>query len=686
MKYLKIVLLLLFIGFYIVPTSAVPALITGGKPYYNGWATAPLYPEWAVDRNYTTADARYYNSTGFPGTYGDGQLNGWCDPCTVYITQDLGGIYQLYNITVKNEKYGGADGYPYLGVLNVETGLWGETLLPTLTNGNVYTTTTFYNGSVNARYIRIRYVISIANNNYAWIKTYELLTHGDYGYDTLKVVSPVNNSVNNTRDVILKWNSTISNIPYTYILSTSPTLSPVIATGGHSSVTYSESKFVWSSATIYLGPNITYYWKVSDTFNNNVSGSFSTAYETPGLLNIQVLDEQTLDPVYAFNTTIYGANGESRIKSTSYGWANFTSSEVSSGEYTITVTPYSNLTAYTQTIFGDNVTTTSAITEGLGYSPRTMIVTSPGDVIVYVPNLETTTVNQVQFELVDMTGLFAFEDSYIRIMSNNSVMFSDNFDGSAKSSVYLIQGKRYYISVINPVKSSEYTVGGYVPSFSRTEQILISQFSVNQSRLYPLLYNITYDSDSFDLEWSDNGNVMNSVSFNVFNTTQNICEFYSTANIGGTTCSVVVPGLYNYTLSFNMTDGTFINSSIYTDYNAGLRQTSTGVSTYDGEPIGVGYTWDYETFTMPNWVYTWVSIIIFVAIIAIFGQRDANLGAIISLIMALIFEFYGVFRPAWNDSLSQSANMTIQSGIMGITGGFLILCILYYIANKDRGG
>ena len=99
-----------------------------------------------------------------------------------------------------------------------------------------------------------------------------------------------------------------------------------------------------------------------------------------------------------------------------------------------------------------------------------------------------------------------------------------------------------------------------------------------------------------------------------------------------------------------------------------------------GLPIGTGYKWDYGTFTMPNWIYNWVSLVLIITLIASFGGYHSGLGGIISLIIAILLEGWGFFRPL-GDTTDPNNYIT-----MGLTGGILLLTVIYYLQHKDRGG
>ncbi len=689
MRYLKIVLLIVFIGLFIAPASAT--LMIGGTPSYSAY-TGGTYngvePANITDGNFSTSDVATFSCTAGSGCAGT-KANA--------VVQDFTYPYRLQNITIKFEVTG-TQGYSspllYASVLNYQTGLWENTYIQEVTVGNIYNGTVFFNGSVIARYVRI-YVtfVQAASSGGQNYKNWELRVYGDQTYDTLNITSPVNKSVNQSRSQSLQWRSSFDNAPYIINTSLNANMSSNNTVATVTDYTsYDGLYYYWSTPTLYFAPNTTYYWQPNDIFNNNVTGNFTTIYEPPGTLNIQVKDEQTGDQIYIFNTTIEGANHGTLTKGTIYGWTNFTSSEVSSGTYVITVIPSSNLSTSTVSVinYQDNTTTTSAETTGTGYSQRTLIVTSPSNVTMYVPNMDTNinVVNQVTFQLEDLSTRFPTGNTILYIYKNNTLMYSNYFESSSIAYVNLIAENRYYISVENYVTSSVYVYGNFVPqkTFYSTSKISITNFAVNQSDLYPISYNVTYDFDGYDLEWIDYKNKMNSLTFKLYNSTENICSYTSTAKAGQytVTCLTGYIDTFNFTLSFNMTDGTFLNLSQISNTGVGRRVNATGTSLITGEPVGTGFNLDKGTWHMPEYVYTWLSIILILLILCASVKRDASVGVGFTLIAALILEYYGWFRPYWNDTLSDTVNLATQNNIVGLTVGLLFFtAIIIYKKHME---
>lgn len=466
----------------------------------------------------------------------------------------------------------------------------------------------------------------------------------------LQLLSPTNTSTV-ASPVTLIWREWPLSASYTYQIATDFQFINIVTTG---TGTMNGTQYI--SATQALSPG-TYYWHVKNTtsaYTDWFSFTISAAPTTPGRFNISVWDEQNLSkPILTF--TAYVQNQTSIITKTSTtGWANFSSAEITSGEYLIIVKPTDGYSSYYQ---------------------RMVLATSPTNVTMYVPNGDNNTINLVAFSLIDITGLFPYQTSTITVSKGGIVMDSSYFGADGTHPVYLISGNSYQITIQHG--NDIFLYGNYIPVSTGTAQILTSNFMLNTTGF---TYNISYDRTQISLYWNDTANYMSFINYTVQEGTPatEICNVVTSVKSGQYFCAISTSETYKIIFSALLTDGSYRNYTTYIDYTAGQRKTSTGISEIDGSPTGIGFIWNYGTFTMPNWVYNWISIILIIILAGSFGGFHSGVGSIITTFFALILESIGWFRPIDNDAT--------QALIMGLTGVLFVLSIVYYMQHKDRGG
>ncbi len=475
--------------------------------------------------------------------------------------------------------------------------------------------------------------------------SYDIVTY------PFQLLSPTNGSTI-TSPVTLIWREAPIDINYTYQVATDSGFLNILTTGIVSNPIGGNI-----SINISLNPG-TYYWHVK-----NSTGAYLPAFNftivttppVPGRFNISVWDEVNKSlPILNYTAQVQNSTTVLTKTSSTTGWVNFSPSEVSSGEYLIYVTPGTNY---------------------LNYYPRMVLATSPTNVTMYLPNSTNATINIVSFSLLDVNGKFPYDTSTITILRGGYVLDKSYFSSDGTHAVYLIQGLNYQIIIQN---GNNIFSSNYIPSGSGTSTITINDMTVNMSNVYPFQYNITYNSEEVILNWNDVKGILNSLNFTVYKGVPEIvqCQLTTSVPMGQTICSIDNTVQYHVIFSANTTTG-FINQSFYIDYSTGFIKNQTGVNPIDGSPMGIGFNMHYGSFTMPQWVYNWVSLLIVILLAGSFGARFANIGAIVVGIVLLILESVGWFVPV------TTVDNTV---IMGITGSLTFFAILYFLQHRDRGG
>ncbi len=473
------------------------------------------------------------------------------------------------------------------------------------------------------------------------------------------LVTPLNNSESVTYSpTTFLWYSTPVSIPNTIQVSTDSQFINIITT------TTSTSTTGWYITTINLNPDTDYYWRTKNTTGSYSSWfNFSTIITaiSPGQFNISVYDEANLSK-QIINYTLQLYNSTSSITKTSNsstGWTNFSGAEVLSGEYLLVATPLGTFN---------------------NYYPRMVLSTSPANVTMYVPNSTSPNIiDLVSFSLLDVTGMFPFQTSTITLSKGGLTQDKSYFSGDGTHPVYLLQGTNYQIVI--QYGDNIQTFDNYVPIASGTSQITINDFSVNTTSLDPFQFNISTSPTAVTLNWNDVGGVLSSLNFTVRNLTSGaqICGLVTSVGHGQSVCGINNQSAFQTIFSAKLTDGTFMNQTMYIDFTTGVRKSTTGTSPIDGSPMGIGFKFDYGTFTMPDYVYTWISLILFVLLMGTFGAQFSGFGAIIAGAEMLFFEYVGWFNPLGDTDPSNVITM-------GLTGVLTIFAVLYFMQHRERGG
>ncbi|MBZ0176643.1 MAG: DUF2341 domain-containing protein [Candidatus Methanoperedens sp.] len=464
----------------------------------------------------------------------------------------------------------------------------------------------------------------ITANSTSW--TYTAVTY------TLELTSPANGTTAGTTTPTLSAREWPSQPPYTYEVSTDNQFINIIVTG---SGTATDETI--SSGAISLNPSTKYYWRFK-----NGTGHYSTYFEyttasptiIPGQLNITVFDEQNWNSrIMTFSAQIYNSTYTTN-RSTTTGWVNFSSSEVASGEYLVRIVPNTS------------------------FASRSTLVTSPTNVTMYIPSTANT-INTVAFYLLDYTGFFPWQDSVFTISKNNSVMHSSYFDADAKVAAYLIQGDSYKLTVTHGSRIQEW--GNYIPISSGNVEVTLIDIGVNTTEYVPFNYNITNGANNITLRWSDSG-TLNSFNFSIYKGSAKTLVHQLTTSVSHGMSEYIVTNtsdIYYVYFTANTTTGTYPYS--YTvDYRAGTRRSDDGI----------GYIWNYGSFTAPEWIYTAFSMLILILMGAGFGAIHSPFGSVVTGIFAVIFAERG-----W---------MTQTTAGIGFFGGLVVFLVLYYMQDKEK--
>lgn len=404
---------------------------------------------------------------------------------------------------------------------------------------------------------------------------------------------------------------------------------------------YYDSTISTDYANITL-PAGTYYWKVRQY--NSTTGTYgdtsptqtvslNVAPATPGRFNITAKDEQTDATISNFSVTLYNLTSV-LIKASTAGWANFSSAEVSSGEYLIRVV-------------------------ATNYAARNVLSSSPDTVTVYLPNV-TSNVNLIAFYLVDTTGRFPASGSKINITKNNSVMVSSYFDADMKAAANLISGDSYSITI--SYLSNVQNWGNYIPISNGNVQIFLTQIGINTTEVQPFSYNITYSSSAAMLSWTDTGNVLTSLNYTVYKGAgmAQVHQLITSVRSGQSTYTITTPDIYYIYFTANTTQGL--------RYQVFAFDTRT---TVNATAKGIGNIWTYGSFTVPTWISDVTAILFIILLAGGFGAIYAELGAIITIISTL-------FLYQWNILSGTGAGA-------GFMAGFAVVIILAYMKARDSG-
>jgi len=517
---------------------------------------------------------------------------------------------------------------------------------------NTSTTANLYSGNITYALWSQYYVRVKANDNKSYSSDYSSVVNFTSARLFI-MLTPENGSTSIPNYVNLTWTEFPKIAPYSYEIGTDPTFSTTLSSG-------STTNFFTDNFNLVI--NTKYYWRVKNaTSGFTTVFNFTTAATSsiPGGYNISVFDENNLSKVILnFTAQVYNTTSVVTV-STTTGWANFTGNQLINSEYLIIVTPEGSFS---------------------NYYPRMVLSTSPNNVTMYVPNgTSPNNINLVTFSLLDVTGRFPYKTSILTVTKGGLVIEKSYFSVDGTHSVYLLQNNNYQLSVQNG--SNIFVGNNFISTGTGTSTITINDFSVNTISLNPFIYNITYNPSQIILNWNDVGGVLSQLNFTVHQGTSFLeyCQQTTSLSVGQIVCGIDNTTQYHVIFSASITDGTFQNTSFVVDYTYGKRKSSQGTSTVDGSPIGIGFVWNYGTFTMPDWVYNWGSLILVILLAGSFGGYHSGFGGIITIFIALLLELKGLFRPLGDNDPDNLITM-------GITGGLFLLAIAYYLQHKDRGG
>lgn len=393
-------------------------------------------------------------------------------------------------------------------------------------------------------------------------------------------------------------------------------------------------------------PSGTYYWKVKqynsttatygDTSLSNTV-SLNVAASIPGRFNITAKDEQTGTTITNFNITIYNSTSV-LTKSSTAGWANFSSAEVTGSEYLIRA-------------------------NASFYAPRSVLATSPGNVTVYLPNTNVSTnVNLIAFYLVDTTGNFPASGSKITITKNSSTMYSSYFDADMKASLYLVNGDSYSISISYGPNIQNW--GNYIPVISGNVQIFLTKVAINTTQMQPFVYNITYGNGNSDitLNWRDSGGVLTSLNFTIYKgaAMAMVHQLVTTVIFGQSTYTITAPDVYYIYFTADTTQGRRYQVFAYDASTAPNITTKGKLSVIS-----------YGSYTPPGWIKDLLGILFIILLAGGFGAIYAELGGLISIVSVLF--------------LMQSGFMSGTGAGIGFMGGLAVTIFLAYIKARDAG-
>ncbi|PWB49612.1 MAG: hypothetical protein C3F06_13650, partial [Candidatus Methanoperedenaceae archaeon] len=450
----------------------------------------------------------------------------------------------------------------------------------------------------------------------------------------LTLLTPFNGSTT-SNPTTLTWKQWNTTNPHTYQVSTDSSFINLIESGKATSTTP-----LYSTTLSTLDPG-EYYWRVknntgaySDYFQFNISEPPTI----PGQLNITAFDEITGDRLTTFSAQVI--NSTSLInKSTTTGWVNYSSSEVSSGEYLIRIVPNSS------------------------YASRSVLANSPGNVTLYLPSTSNT-IDTIAFYLLDYTNKYPWDSSYLSVIKNSSVMHSAYFDADAKVAVYLIRGESYGVSVTKGNNIQNW--GNYISTASGNVEVVIMDIGVNSTLRNPFVYNVTWNSSDIILQWADSYNVMSNINYSIFKGTQKtlVHQLITSVSHGSSDYIVTNTSDVYYVSVSGLTTNGYRNQSYVIDYRAGSSAT-------DGESSDL-YTWSYGSVTIPAWVKNAFAVLALMILAGSFGAMHRGEGAIITGLMSLVF-----WKWSWLSATGAGA---------GFLGALVFFAVLYHLDTKRKGG
>lgn len=453
---------------------------------------------------------------------------------------------------------------------------------------------------------------------------------------SLQLLTPANASTV-AADATLQWHESPSNPVYSYQISTDHQFINIIESG-----TGATDANGTTSATVTLSEGTVYYWKAK-----NATGSYvdwwtfttSVAPEIPGWLDVKVWDERNNTAVTTFDVQLYNSTTV-LTKAAAAGWANFTSAEVAGGEYLVRVVPNAS------------------------YASRSILVTSPTNVTVYVPST-TYTIDTIAFYLLDYTNYFPWANSYMVISKNSTTVHSAYFDADAKVATYLIRGDSYTITVYNPENSKLQQWGNYISTGSGNVEVVLMDLGVNTTKYAPFVYNITWSSSNITLRWTDAGGVLTSLNYSIYksNSRALVHQLITSVPYGQSEYIITnTSDIYFVYFTANTTQGTKQFSQVI-EYRAGDARPDEG-ATYG--------TWSYNTANIPAWIKSAFALIALMLLAGSFGSLHRGEGGIITGIMSVLFWYWDI--------------LDVSGALAGFMGGMLLFAVLYHLESKRRTG
>lgn len=538
-------------------------------------------------------------------------------------------------------------------------------------------------------------LLTTAANTTGWVN-YNLssITSGNYSITittSAVLISPTNNSINIIpTSVNFIWADYPILDPNTLQIATDSQFIGIILISTATSTTWIYN------TNIPLSQNTQYYWRTKHS-GGSYGAWFTFNTGTPitinGSLNITAKDEQTYATIDNFTAqAILLSTSVTATKNSTAGWVNFTSSEVSSGEYLIRIIPTSQSSSSTTTtttssqsgyivnttggnttypnISSESTSTTTVTQTSTGYASRSILTTSPSTVTIYLPSSSgNNIIDTIVFTLIDYTNKFSpYQSSYLNITKNNSLMHSSYFDGSGAVATYLLRGDSYTLTVNNPTKSNMQQWGNYVSVGSGSIPMVIMDITVNQTTYLPLTTNLSWSNESVDFTWNDRGSVMSTMAITVYKTNTTSTPVYdltTTINTGVT--SYTFPdknALYYVIINATTTNG----KKEYTQI-IDLTANKIGVS---GMPIA----WTYVSFSPPRWLQTAVATIFLFLLAGTFGALHRGEGSIITGVFTMLFWYWGWLYLGADDDSSYAAGVFL--------GSILLFAILYHLESKRR--
>jgi len=502
-----------------------------------------------------------------------------------------------------------------------------------------------YRGSVNSWFVN---GVNQSNNfsyfNYSFTTATSTnitanTTYGNISWTVLSVIYPLElqtpaNGSSTYSPVTFTWREWITSLPHTFYLYGDSEYLNLIS----SSMIVSGVNETFTTSVSGLTSGVTYWWRVK-----NSTGVYSSTFnftvipqvETPGQFNISVFEEQNWTTrIPSFMVQLYNATAVIN-KNTSTGWANFSSDEVSSGEYLIRIVPNSS------------------------YSTRSVLSTSPANVSMWIPRT-TSTIDVIAFYLLDYTNKYSWDTTTLAITKNGSTMHKAYFDADAKVSVNIIRDDSYGVTITNGMNIHNW--GNYISTSSGNVEVVVLDIGVNTTLRNPLVFNVTKDGNEITLRWQDSGSYMLSINYTVMKSKSKVTvhNIITSLKVGASTYIVTNTSDIYYVTVSALTSTGYRNQSYVFDYRS--------QSDAEGEIL---HTWTYGSASIPSWVKNIVAIILLAMMAGTAGAMHRGEGGIITAICALVFWKWGWIYGS--------------TALGGFLGGLLLFAVLYHLDSKRKG-